>query len=122
EVDDAESLSHAYRDADEAQAALSTSLDERREALHAVERERDAVAARTSALTLALSKANASAGIIDAGLDGVAGLVAERIKVKKGYEAAIAAALGTLGEAVLADTREAAAAAIEHAHRERLGR
>ncbi|SFS15899.1 condensin subunit Smc [Agrococcus baldri] len=122
EVDDAESLSHAYRDADEAQAALSTALDERREALHAVERERDAVAARTSALTLALSKANASAGLIDAGIDGVAGLVAERIKVKKGYEAAIAAALGTLSEAVLADTREAAATAIEHAHREKLGR
>ncbi|GEK78786.1 chromosome segregation protein SMC [Agrococcus baldri] len=122
EAGDAESLSVAYRDADESQARLSTALDERREALHAVERERDAVAARTSALSLALSKANASAGIIDAGLDGVAGLVAERVKVKKGYEAAIAAALGTLGEAVLADTREAAAAAIEHAHAGRLGR
>jgi chromosome segregation protein len=122
EVDDAESLSGGYRDADEAQARLQAALDERREALHAVERERDAVAARTSALTLALSKANASAGLIDAGLAGVGGLVAERVKVKKGYEAAIAAALGTLGEAVLADTREAAAAAIEHAHREKLGR
>ena len=122
EVDDAESLSGGYRDADEAQARLQAALDERREALHAVERERDAVAARTSALTLALSKANASAGLIDAGLAGVGGLVAERVKVKKGYEAAIAAALGTLGEAVLADTREAAAAAIEHAHAEGLGR
>lgn len=122
ESDDAESLSRAYRDADESQAALSAALDERREALHAVERERDALAARTSALTLALSKANASAGIIDAQLAGVSGLVAERIKVKRGYEAAIAAALGTLGEAVLANTREAAAAAIEHAHAEGLGR
>ncbi|MCH1882738.1 chromosome segregation protein SMC [Agrococcus sp. ARC_14] len=122
EVDDAASLSTGYRDADEAQAGLSTALDERREALHAVERERDAIAARTSALTLALSKANASAGLLDAGLAGVGGLVAERVKVKKGYEAAIAAALGSLGEAVLADSREAAAAAIEHAHRERLGR
>ncbi len=122
EVDDAESLSAAYRDADEAQARLSSALDERRDALHAVERERDAIAARTSALTLALSKANASAGLVDAGLAGVGGLVAEHVKVRKGYEAAIAAALGTLGEAVLADTREAAAAAIEHAHREGLGR
>ncbi|WP_413319410.1 chromosome segregation protein SMC [Agrococcus sp. 1P02AA] len=122
EVDDAESLSRRYRDADDAQARLSSALDERRDALHAVERERDAVAARTSALNLALSKANASAGLVDAGLDGLDGLVAERVKVEKGFEAAIAAALGTLGEAVLAETREAAAAAIEHAHREGLGR
>ncbi|WP_405218161.1 chromosome segregation protein SMC [Agrococcus sp. Ld7] len=122
EADDAESLSRGYRDADDAQARLSAALDERRDALHAVERERDAIAARTSALNLALSKANASAGVLDAGLDGIGGLVAERVKVHKGFEAAIAAALGTLGEAVLADTREAAAAAIEHAHREGLGR
>ncbi len=119
---DAESLAQHYRDADDRQAALSSDLDERREALHAVERERDALAARTSALTAALATANASAGLVDAGLAGLGGLVAERVKVKKGFEAAIAAALGSLGEAVLADTREAAAAAIEHAHEAGLGR
>jgi len=119
---DAESLAQRYRDADDRQAALSADLDERREALHAVERERDALAARTSALTAALATANASAGLVGAGIPGLRGLVAERVKVKKGFEAAIAAALGTLGEAVLADTREAAAAAIEHAHEAGLGR
>lgn len=119
---DNESLASAYRDADDAQARLSAALDERRDALHAVERERDALAARTSALTLALSQANASAGVLDAGLDGIAGLVAERVKVRKGFEAAIAAALGTLGEAVLAQSRGAAAAAVDHAHAEGLGR
>ncbi|UOW00765.1 chromosome segregation protein SMC [Agrococcus sp. SCSIO52902] len=122
EAGDAESLAGAYRDADEAQAALSAALDERRDALHAVERERDALAARTSALTSALETGNASAGILDAGIAGVTGLVAERVKVRKGFEAAIAAALGTLGEAVLAETRDAAAAAIEHAHDAGLGR
>jgi chromosome segregation protein len=122
EATDAESLAGAYRDADEAQARLSAALDDRREALHAVERERDALAARTSALGLALSQANASAGLLGAGVAGVTGLVAERVKVRKGFEAAIAAALGTLGEAVLAETREAAAAAIEHAHEAGLGR
>lgn len=115
-------LASAYREADEAQARRSTALDERREALHAVERERDALAARTSALTLALADANASAGLVEAGLPGLTGLVAERVKVRKGFEAAIAAALGTLGEAVLADSREAAAAAVEHANAEGLGR
>lgn len=119
---DAESLAQRYRDADDRQAALSVSLDERRDALHAVERERDALAARTSALTAALASANASAGLVDAGLPGLRGLVAEHVKVKKGFEAAIAAALGSLGEAVLADSREAAAAAIEHAHDAGLGR
>ncbi len=119
---DAESLAQRYRDADDRQAALSADLDERREALHAVERERDALAARTSALTAALATANASAGLVDAGLPGLGGLVAERVKVRKGFEAAVAAALGTLGEAVLADSREAAAAAIEHAHEAGLGR
>lgn len=119
---DAESLAQRYRDADDRQASLSTDLDERREALHAVERERDALAARTSALTAALATTNASAGLVDAGIAGLSGLVAERVKVKKGFEAAIAAALGSLGEAVLADSRDAAAAAIEHAHEAGLGR
>lgn len=119
---DAESLAQRYRDADDRQAALSASLDERRDALHAVERERDALAARTSALTAALATANASAGLVDAGLPGLRGLVAEHVKVEKGFEAAIAAALGSLGEAVLADSREAAATAIEHAHDAGLGR
>ena len=32
---------------------------------------------------------------------GVVGVVSERVKVKKGFEAAIAAALGSLAEAVL---------------------
>ena len=122
EAGDAESLAVGYREADEAQARLASDVDERREALHRVERERDALAARTSALTVALEQANASAGLIGAGLPGVTGLVAEHVKVQKGFEAAIAAALGSLGEAVLADSRDAAAAAIEHATEAGLGR
>ncbi|MBO1769083.1 chromosome segregation protein SMC [Agrococcus sp. TF02-05] len=122
EAGDAEALAVAYREADERQAALSGELDERRDALHRVERERDALAARASALTVALDAGNASVGLLGAGIDGLSGLVAEHVKVRKGFEAAIAAALGTLGEAVLAESRGAAAAAIEHAHEAGLGR
>ncbi|GAA2172560.1 chromosome segregation protein SMC [Agrococcus versicolor] len=115
EAGDAETLGSRWRAADEAVATLQASLERAREALHARERERDSLAARSTALSLALDAQSASAALADAGLAGIDGVVAERIRVRPGFEAAIAAALGALGEALLATSREAAVAAVAHA-------
>ena len=80
-------------------------IERLREELHTLERERDALAARTGALSLALDQKDGSAALVAARLEGVRGLVAEHIRVHPGYEAAIAAALGTLADAVLAEDR-----------------
>ena len=101
---------------------VETEVERLRELVHAQERERDALAARRSALSLALDQKDGSSALVDAGLDGIRGLVAEHIHVKPGFEAAIAAALGTLADAVLAESLSAAFAAVEHARDADLGR
>jgi chromosome segregation protein len=93
-----------------------------REELHGLERERDALAARTGALSLALDQKDGSSALVGAKVDGVRGLVAEHVRVHPGFETAIAAALGSLADAVLAETRDAAFRAIEHARDEDFGR
>jgi chromosome segregation protein len=108
-----------------AQAAIVTveaDVERLRETVHAQERERDALAARRSALSLALDQKDGSSAVVEAGLVGIRGLVAEHIHVKPGFEVAIAAALGTLADAVLAETRAAAFDAVEHARDTDLGR
>ncbi len=102
--------------------ALSASVDELRDRLHVAERERDALAARRSALSLALDQDDATAALASAGRPGIRGLVAEHVQVRPGYEAAIAAALGSIVDSVLADDVEAAAGAVAHATEARLGR
>src|SRR5690606_25475883 len=53
---------------------------------------------------------------------GIRGLVAEHVQVQPGFEAAIAAALGSLADAVLADNRDSAIDALTHAGDSELGR
>jgi len=113
-------LANAVTTAEQAVTALQERVDALREELHTAERERDALAARTSALTMATDQQDGSQQII--GLDGIRGLVAEHIKVEAGYEAAIAAALGSLADAVLADSWDAGVAALGHAREASAGR
>lgn len=113
-------LAGAVDAAEEAVRTLQERVDALREELHTAERERDALAARTSALTMATDQQDGSQQII--GLGGIRGLVAEHIKVETGYEAAIAAALGSLADAVLADSWDAGVAALDHAREASAGR
>lgn len=112
-------------DYERAQVAVSEAereIERLRDTLHALERERDALAARTGALSLALDVSDGSAELIAARLDGVRGRVAERIQVRPGNEAAIAAALGAIADAVLVDSTVQADAALDAALEGELGR
>ncbi|MDQ1579511.1 MAG: chromosome segregation protein [Microbacteriaceae bacterium] len=115
-------LDEAYEFAQGVVFEAEGEIERLREELHVLERERDALAARTSALSLALNQKDGSAALVDARLTGVRGLVAEHVRVKPGYEAAIAAALGSLADAVLAENRDAAFEAVAHATAGDLGR
>jgi chromosome segregation protein len=94
----------AQRDANEAESTVAGL----RERLHAAEREGDALRAQTTALGRALDLRNAAADLLAAGGRGVRGLVGDDVKVTAGYEAAIAAALGSLAEGLLVDDAAAA--------------
>ncbi|WP_150306794.1 AAA family ATPase [Planctomonas psychrotolerans] len=115
-------LDEAYETAQNAVVEAEAGIERLREALHVQERERDALAARTSALSLALDQKDGSTELVAARLSGIRGLVADSVHVEPGFEAAIAAALGSLADAVLAETHDDAAAAIEHAGQGELGR
>jgi chromosome segregation protein len=113
-------LDIALRDADDRVAGVTATIDTERDAVHARERERDALAARVSALSQAIESGEGSSGLI--GSRGVRGLVADHLHVTPGFEAAIAAALGTLTEAVLVDDLDAGLAALGRARDANAGR
>ncbi|MBF0673606.1 MAG: chromosome segregation protein SMC [Salinibacterium sp.] len=115
-------LDLAYQAAQAEVVSAEAEIDTLREQLHDLERERDALAARQGALSSALDQKDGSSALVAAQRRGIRGLVAEHVQVQPGYEAAIAAALGSLADAVLADDREAAVNALGHAHAEQLGR
>ncbi|HSP51386.1 MAG TPA: AAA family ATPase, partial [Cryobacterium sp.] len=117
--------SHPAEAAAAARAAVAEAeaeVERLRDELHLGERERDALAARAGALSLALDQKDGSAALLAAAPAGIRGLLAEHVRVRPGYAAAIAAALGSLADAVLADTRDAAVEAIVRARADDLGR
>ncbi|OZD30792.1 chromosome segregation protein SMC [Rhodococcus sp. 06-1477-1B] len=107
----------AQRDANDVESTVAGL----RERLHAAERERDALTAQTTALGRALDVRNAAADLIAAGGPGIRGLVGDDVKVRSGYEAAVAAVLGTLAEGLLVDDAESAFAAARTAAEADLG-
>jgi chromosome segregation protein len=115
-------LDAAYEQAEARVAAVQAEIERLRDELHGSERERDALAARSSALTLAVEQKDGSSALAGAHLPGIRGLVAEHVRIEPGYEAAIAAALGSLADAVLADDRDAAIDALAHSAAHDFGR
>jgi chromosome segregation protein len=99
-----------------------TTRDEQRDRLHALERERDALDARVTALGMSIEVRDGSQALIDAGRAGILGRLADSLTVSPGFEAAIATALEGLADAVLADDRGAALDAVDHARAADLGR
>jgi chromosome segregation protein len=113
-------LANAVEAAESAVTGLQAEVEALRDELHTAERERDALAARTGALSLAVDQKDGSGTIV--GARGIRGLVAEHMQVRAGYEAAIAAALGSLADAVLADDRDSAIDALASARSSEAGR
>ncbi|MFC9814672.1 AAA family ATPase [Streptomyces virginiae] len=104
----------------EAEACLGAA----REALAAAERERAAVSARRDALALGLRRKDGTGALLAARerLAGVLGPAAERLSVTAGYEAAVAAALGSAADALAVASPSAAAEAIRHLREADAGR
>jgi len=108
----AEGPESSYESAASTVTTITSNIESLRERLHQNERERDALAAKRSALNLMLDQKDGPSLIAASGLRGVRGLLANHVKASKGYETAIAAALGELADAIVADTRDAALEAI----------
>ncbi|GAA4764014.1 chromosome segregation protein SMC [Microbacterium gilvum] len=105
---EAADLQAAYENAQREAAEAETALESLREAHRVAEREADGLAAKAAALGSALDVRGGAAEIIARGGDGVRGLVGDSVQVRGGFEAAIAAVLGTRAEGVLVDDTAAA--------------
>lgn len=93
----------ALQEAWDQEAAASAAVDDARTTAHQLERERDSLAAKVSALTLAIEADTLPTDV--AGESGIRGRVADALTITPGYEAAIARALGTLADALLVESR-----------------
>nr|WP_194164968.1 chromosome segregation protein SMC [Pseudactinotalea sp. HY160] len=77
--------------------------------------------ARRDALDLSLTRRDATGTLLEGDVPGILGAFADRLQVRAGYENAIAAALGTWADAAVAETIDAAAAALERVRAEEFG-
>jgi len=119
---DADALAATLDAARQALETAQADRDARRDRLHALERERDALDARVAALGMSIDVRDGSQAVIDAAREGVLGRLADALTVEPGHEAAVAAALDGLADAVLAADRGTALATVEHARAADLGR
>jgi len=116
---DCAELTERCAEREQAAAAADALLDTRRadldravQAERAHERQRAVVAARTEALAAAVADVpDGTRDVLEAQLDGVLGMLADHVVVENGYERAVAAALGTLTEALVTDDAHSAAQA-----------
>ena len=115
-------LESRYEAAQKAVSEVAARIESLRDGVHQAERERDSLAAKRSALNLTLEQKDGATELNAASLSGIRGLVASHMKIQNGFEVAIAAALGPLADALIADSRDAGLAAIEHLKRNDGGR
>lgn len=115
-------LDGAYRAAQERETAADAGVDELRSTLHALEQEAAGLEARVSALARSLDQRDASGALLAESPAGIMGRVADHVRVREGYEAAVGAALGQFADALLVDTAEVAGSAVADARDRDLGR
>jgi chromosome segregation protein len=112
----------------EAASSLLADIEDRlakmREEAQSAERERGALAARKEALELGLNRKDGAGALLAAtgSVSGLLGSVAALLSVRTGYEAAIAAALGSAADAVAVSDVDSAISAIDHLKADDLGR
>ncbi|MDO5063501.1 MAG: AAA family ATPase, partial [Actinomyces bowdenii] len=100
-----------------ARQAVSQATDARREAAS----ERATWTARRDTLALSLRSQDGTEALLEAGIGGVLGPLAEHIEVERGWENAVAALLRDLAGAGLAQDASTAYAALERSREEDMG-
>jgi chromosome segregation protein len=108
-------LDTRHENAVAAYEAVEARVRELAEAEREAERERSTWTARADALVVGLTRKDGTATLLAAGsqMAGVLGSVADLLNVSPGYEAAVAAALGTMADAVAVESIGDAVQALE---------
>lgn len=117
-----ESLDADYEEASEALALLDEQIETAKQSKQDAERERDSLVARRDALRVGLERKDGTEHLLAASREGVLGPVSSLLTVSAGYETAVAAALGSLADAVAVADLTAAVAALDWAKTDDIGR
>lgn len=119
-----EGLDSEHEDAVAALDEIDEQLAAARDQAQQADRDRAGHLARRDALELGLNRKDGAGALLAAGdaVDGLRGSVAALLDVQAGYEAAVAAALGSAADAVVVDDPASALAAIAHLKHDDLGR
>ena len=107
-------LESKYDAAQKVVSDAANKIESLRDQLHEAEREKDALAGKRSALNLTLEQKDGASSLTQAQLRGIRGLVANHLRIEPGYEQAIAAALGSLADALVAEDLDSGLSALEH--------
>lgn len=107
----------AIRRLAEAREAVSVATETRREAAS----DRATWTARRDTLAMSMRSQDGTAALLEVGLDGLLGPLAEHVSVERGWENAVAALLGVLAEAGVAADVEAALVGLERARSQDVG-
>lgn len=113
----ASNLESNYDAAQRAVSDAAVKIESLRDQLHEAERERGALAGKRSALNLTLEQKDGASSLTQAQLRGIRGLVANHMRIEPGFEQAIAAALGSLADALVAEDMNSGLSALEHLKR-----
>lgn len=105
-------LDEAHERAQSALAAADSAVEELRQEEARIERARAAAEATCQALELGMKRSDAGAAVVQAGLPGVIGALAELLHIDGGAEHAVAAVLGDLADAVVVRGQSTAVEAI----------
>lgn len=118
-----EGLDSEHEDAVAALDEIDEQLAAARDQAQQADRDRAGHLARRDALELGLNRKDGAGALLAADdVDGLRGSVAALLDVQAGYEAAVAAALGSAADAVVVDDPASALAAIAHLKHDDLGR
>lgn len=119
-----EGLDSEHEDAVAALDEIDEQLAAARDQAQQADRDRAGHLARRDALELGLNRKDGAGALLAAAdaVDGLRGSVAALLDVQAGYEAAVAAALGSAADAVVVDDPASALAAIAHLKHDDLGR
>ncbi|MDO6143892.1 chromosome segregation protein SMC [Paenarthrobacter aurescens] len=118
--DGEESLDADYESANDVLDAVLAEIEELKASEREAVRERDALTARRDALQLGLNRKDGSGSLLTA--EGVLGPVSALLSIEPGYEAAIAAALGSASDALVVADAGTAFAAIRRLKEDDAGR
>ena len=108
-----EGLDSDYEQAEDRRAAAQEEVDRLTEELRTAQADQGTLQARVEALSLSLRRTDGASALLSAdGVSGVRGTVTGELQVESGREAAVAAALGWAGEALVVDGLGAAQEAL----------